>query len=121
MDLGKALLYLFPEAKPGVDYVLQDDSDGKGPYIKEWNLPDPIPDKPTLVDAEKQYDLQIKANTYKKKRKKEYPSIGDQLDVLWSVLDSAGIVAADPTKPKDTPEGMLAFIKSIKAKYPKNG
>ena len=25
--------------------VLQDDSDGKGPYIKQWNHPEPLPEQ----------------------------------------------------------------------------
>ena len=40
--------YLFPDAVNGRDYIVQDDSDGKGPYIKEWNLQDSQPTKAEL-------------------------------------------------------------------------
>lgn len=36
-DLNACLHYLFPEAGEGA-WVLQDDSDGKGAYIRDWNL-----------------------------------------------------------------------------------
>lgn len=38
-NLGKVLKQRFPTASVGVgdDYVLQDDSDGKGPYIAKWD------------------------------------------------------------------------------------
>lgn len=43
-----ALIYLFPQSLPG-DWVLQDD--GKGPYIKIWNRPEPIPTTEQLETA----------------------------------------------------------------------
>jgi hypothetical protein len=40
--MHNALLMLFPDFKPG-DWVLQNDGDGRGPYIKSWNRPEPQP------------------------------------------------------------------------------
>ena len=39
----------------------------------------------------KEYDKFIADNLYKKKREKEYPSIEDQLDMLWHAMDSKEI------------------------------
>lgn len=54
--------------------------------------------KPILVDK-------VDNRSYDKKRKTEYPSIGDQLDALFH----AGVFPAD----------MAAQIQAIKDKYPK--
>jgi hypothetical protein len=35
--LSQALQYLYPDASARLDYRLQDDSDGRGPYIAYWN------------------------------------------------------------------------------------
>ena len=43
--------------------------------------------------------------TYAEKRRKEYPSIGDQLDALWKGGDAAA--------------EMLAKVQAVKNKYPK--
>jgi len=55
-------------------------------------------------------ELENEKNEYKIKRQSHYPSIGDQLDMLWHSMDSGEI-------PKS-----LAFynaIKTVKDKYPK--
>ncbi len=117
MELDGAIKTLFPNAVNGIDYVLQDD--GKGPYIKRWNLPDPKPTQTELVQAEKAYVAKRTATAYKKKRRKEYPPVEDQLDALWKALEAAGLVTEDPAQPENDPRGMLAKIKAIKAKYPK--
>lgn len=39
--LSDALIVLFPDAEPLTSYTIRDD--GNGPYIAEWNLPDPQP------------------------------------------------------------------------------
>lgn len=38
MDLCKAVEYLHPGAKPQEHFLVQDDSDGRGPYIAQWHL-----------------------------------------------------------------------------------
>ena len=48
--IAKVLQKLFPESIPNVDFVLQDDSDGRGPYIREWNIEAPQPSE-SEIDA----------------------------------------------------------------------
>jgi hypothetical protein len=49
---------------------------------------------------------------YRKRRAAGYPTIGDQLDIIWKVLDTL------PALPAEAAE-MIAKIKDIKVKYPK--
>jgi ATP-dependent Clp protease ATP-binding subunit ClpA len=53
MNIAQTIVYLYPEAKPFIDFVIQDDSDGSGPYIAAWNLPDP---QPTEADLQAAWD-----------------------------------------------------------------
>lgn len=52
-NLGTILATLYPNAARG-DYTVQDDSDGKGPYIAHWDVTKlgPQPDEATLLAAE---------------------------------------------------------------------
>jgi hypothetical protein len=46
--MHNTLVFLFPDYKPN-DWILQDDIDGIGPYIKQWNRPEP---QPTQADID---------------------------------------------------------------------
>jgi XkdW protein len=49
MDIARALLHLHPNAVPLKDFIIMDLSDGKGPFISEWNLEDPEPTAEELL------------------------------------------------------------------------
>lgn len=51
MNIALAIMYLFPEANPMIDFVVQDDSDGNGAYIAQWNLEEPQPTEEELQSA----------------------------------------------------------------------
>lgn len=57
-----------------------------------------------------EYDREQIAIEYSVKRKSEYPSIPDQLDMLWHAMNSAEIPMAIK---------FYSVIAEIKAKYPK--
>ena len=85
------------------DVRLQDDSNGLGAYIKEWNLDIP---KPTMAQLDA-YEAQAKIVESNLKqvqnRIKEYGSIAEQIEYI-------------------TENGLDAWqskVNSIKAKYPK--
>ena len=63
--------------------------------------------------AEKQAAI-IPTPAYVSKRKSAYPSIGDQLDMLWHSIDQ------DPAL-KSKYFSFYEAIKSVKVKNPKNG
>lgn len=44
MELALAILHLYPEADPHRDFIVQNDNDGNGDYVAQWNLD---VDKPT--------------------------------------------------------------------------
>ncbi|OAS17153.1 XkdW family protein [Paenibacillus oryzisoli] len=49
MNIAQAIMHLYPQSIPMTDFIVQDDSDGNGPYIAQWNLEDP---QPTLDDLQ---------------------------------------------------------------------
>jgi hypothetical protein len=65
------------------DVMLQDDSNGKGAYIKEWNLDIAQPTTAQLdaleTEAQAKEELQTILNT----RATSYPSIQEQLDMQY--------------------------------------
>ena len=84
------------------DVILQDDSDGNGPYIKEWNVTGLA--QPTDADLTT-YDVTATTeetnNTVKHTRKAAYGDIGDQLDEIFKDIDAwkvriQGIKDANP-------------------------
>ena len=77
----KIKLYANKEIDFSKDVLLQDDSNGKGAYIKEWNLSIAEPTDVQLASYETAGNTEelLKANL----AKRVYPSIGDQLDMQY--------------------------------------
>jgi len=101
----KIKLYANREIDFRTDVILQDDSNGQGAYIKEWNLDIP---KPTLEQLE-QYEAQ--ATTYENNqkiiatRKSLYGSWESQLEEIYdNGIDSwkARIAQIKLDNPKET-------------------
>ena len=85
------------------DVMLQDDSDGNGVYIKEWNLDIAQPTDAQLAEQETAADTEEANSTVKATRKAAYGDIGEQLDEIYKDIDA-----------------WKARIKSIKDANPKN-
>ena len=69
--------------------VLQNDSDGKGDYIKSWSV-DGLT-KPTdsqLASYETAGNTEEKNNTVRATRKAAYGDIGEQLDEIYNDIDA---------------------------------
>ena len=69
--------------------ILQDDSDGKGAYIKTWSV-DGLT-KPTdsqIASYETAGNTEESNNEVRAKRKEEYGDIGDQLDEIYKDIDA---------------------------------
>ena len=74
---------------PGGNVSLQDDSDGKGPYIASWSV-DGL-DEPTdaqLAAHDTAGDTEESNNTVRGTRKAAYGDIGDQLDEIYKDIDA---------------------------------
>ena len=65
------------------DVMLQDDSDGKGAYIKEWNLGIAQPTDSQLASYEADADKQESNNQVDATRKQLYKSWEFQLDEIY--------------------------------------
>ena len=72
---------------PEVDFSLQDNGDGSGVFIKEWNSGSPQPTQAEIEAAEATWQTEYDAQAYARTREAAYPSIGDQLDMLWHAID----------------------------------
>jgi hypothetical protein len=62
---------------------LQDDSDGKGPYIKDWTYSFTKPTDSQIASYETAGNTEESNNSVRVKRKEAYGDIGDQLDMLY--------------------------------------
>ena len=74
---------------PGGNVSLQDDSDGKGPYIASWSVSGL--DKPTdsqLASYEAAGNTEETNNTVSSTRRVAYGDIGDQLDEIYKDIDA---------------------------------
>ena len=66
------------------DVLLQDDSNGQGPYIKEWNISSvaqPTDEQLNAVDSAA--DLEERQNAVRATRRSAYGDLGDQLDMQY--------------------------------------
>ncbi len=67
-----------------VDVLLQDDSNGSGPYIKEWNVSgvaQPTDEQLNAVDSAA--DLEERQNAVRATRRAAYGEFGAQLDMQY--------------------------------------
>ena len=85
------------------DVMLQDDSDGKGAYIKEWNLDIAQPTDAQLSAQESAANTEEANNVVRSTRRTAYGDIGEQLDEIYKDIDA-----------------WKARIKSIKDNNPKS-
>ena len=66
------------------DVLLQDDSNGQGPYIKTWNVSgvaQPTDEQLNAVDSAA--DLEERQNAVRATRRSAYGDLGDQLDMQY--------------------------------------
>ena len=99
----KIKLYANREVDFRKDVRLQDNSDGKGVFIAEWNLDIPKPTMAQLDAFEAQANIVESNQAQVRNRIKEYGSIAEQIEYI-------------------TENGIEAWqtkVNSIKAKYPK--
>ena len=65
------------------DVMLQDDSNGQGPYIKEWNLEIAQPTDAQLNAVDAAADLEERQNAVRATRRQAYGDLGAQLDMQY--------------------------------------
>ena len=66
------------------DVLLQDDSNGQGPYIKEWNVSGVAQPSSSQLDAvDSAADLEERQNAVRATRRAAYGDWGSQLDMQY--------------------------------------
>ena len=85
------------------DVMLQDDSDGNGAYIKEWNLDIAQPTSAQLDSYETAGNTAESNATVDATRREAYGSWNDQLDEIYHDIEAwktriAGIKSNNPKK-----------------------
>ena len=70
------------------DVMLQDDSDGNGAYIKEWNLSISQPTDAQLSAQETAADTEEANAQVRSTRRSAYGDIGEQLDEIYKDIDA---------------------------------
>ena len=70
------------------DVMLQDDSDGNGAYIKEWNLDIAQPTDAQLSAQETAANKEEANAQVRSTRRSAYGDIGEQLDEIYKDIDS---------------------------------
>jgi len=70
------------------DVMLQDDSDGNGAYIKEWNLSISQPTDAQLSAQESAANKEEANSVVRSTRRTAYGDIGEQLDEIYKDIDS---------------------------------
>ena len=89
---NKIKLYCEANGVSEVDFMndvkLQDDSDGNGAYIKEWNLDIAQPTDAQLTEHETSANTEEANNVVRSTRRIAYGDIGEQLDEIYKDIDS---------------------------------
>ena len=96
--------------EPGVDFELQDKSDGKGTFMAQWMSASPQPSNAEIEAAHNEWQAEYDSQEYARKRQAEYPSLNELIVALWEnvVEERAASVVSIESKRQ-----------AIKAKYPK--
>ena len=106
MITTKIKLYANREIDFRNDVILQDNSDGKGVFIAEWNLDIPKPTDAQLNALEAQANEVERINNIRSQRANNYPSLADQLDMqYWDKINGTN--------------KWQQAINAVKQKYPK--
>ena len=83
------------------DVKLQDDSNGQGAYIKEWNLGISQPTTEQIASYETAANTEEALQVVLNNRRAEYPDWGTQLDYIYhSGIDKWKTDIVDPVKTK---------------------
>ena len=104
---SKIKLYAKANGVNSIDFLsevkLQDDTNGLGPYIKEWNLGIAEPTAEQLATYNSAATTEEANNVVRGTRRNAYGNIGDQLDEIYKDIDAwkARIKSIKDANPKE--------------------
>lgn len=107
----RAIHFLRPDAHAGTDYIVSEGEPGESPYISEWlnkKISQPTPEE--LEKALKMIPDLDPAKDHAAQRRREYPSVGDQLGAAYNARQGD---YADQNRIDEQ-------IRRVKEKYPKS-
>lgn len=82
INLADIIQLKFPNANPLTDFTIQDNSDGNGPFVAKWNVPNvPEPTQEELDQWATELDLQYRQQQARNAR--IYPSWQEQADMQY--------------------------------------
>jgi hypothetical protein len=110
-SLCRAIHLLRPDAHAGTDYIVSEGGPDQSPYIAEWLNPRIArPSDEEIEQVLQNIDDIDPAKDHAALRRKEYPSVGDQLGAAYNARHG-----------DDTDQIMLdEQIRKVKEKYPKS-
>ena len=91
--------------EPEIDFLLQDDGDGV--YIASWISSEAQPSESAITTANGEWNTAYDAQLYARKRALEYPSQGDQNDMIYKDTKNSTTTHADA-------------VEAVKTKWPKD-
>lgn len=68
MNIAACIQHLFPDARPGIDFIVVDRLDGNGPCIEGWNLETAPPTEEELAAVEDQVEFELAAASRRSER-----------------------------------------------------
>ena len=93
-----------------IDFVLQNDLDEKGTYIRDWNSDQPQPSIEEIEVAHAEWQAEQDATQYQRDRQAEYPSIDELVVALWEGVVEERMASVT---------ALEADRQAVKTKYPK--
>jgi len=108
MSIARGLKQLGFE--PEVDFICQDDRDGKGAYISKWLSSSAQPSDSVITSAANTADINDTNTKYRRDREFAYADIKVQLDQLWHDIDDGKL---------DNTGSWYKSVKDVKEANPK--
>ena len=91
-------------------FVLQNDRNGQGTYIAQWNNASPQPSEAEIEAAHAEWQAEFDAQEYARDRAAEYPSINELVVALWEGVVEERMASVTQLE---------ALRQAVKARYPK--
>ena len=91
-------------------FALQNDRNGQGTYIAQWNNASPQPSEAEIETAHNEWQAEYDAQEYSRNRQAEYPSINELIVALWeNVVEERAASVIE----------LESLRQAVKARYPK--
>ncbi len=116
-DLAIIIKYLEPGLVPMVDYVIEDASDGIGPFIAQWNVETPTQPTQPEIDAARPAALAANLNTKNLKLREDLGPSVYKMD-LAIVTQIQSMIGAAVTVATPQMQTLLDELAAIDAAYP---